>query len=618
MYGYCGKVLWVDLTNRAVRSELLEAGILRQYVGGAGLGARLLYSYAPKRIAPLSPDNPLIFVSSPLSGTRLATSSKFAVACKSPLTGFIGDSLSSGSLAKELKKMPFDALVLTGRAEALTYLVIQDTKVEFRGAAHLTGLPASDVERRIKSEVEVSELQVAAVGLAGESKVRYACITNEGRQAGRTGAGAVMGSKNLKAIAFKGTSSCSIAHPRELEVVASKLQEASEGPATAKYRGQGTIANLSTLNKLSALPSYNFRRSTFEGVDRISAERLQHEHRGSSGDGGGASRDWEKLFITKGKGGSRVKSRVEYESLFALGPLCGVDDPDVIIRATALCDELGIDTISTGGTIAWAMESFEQGLISKSDTDGLELRFGNGQALLSVIEKIGRRDGLGDLLAEGSRLASAAVGGGSEAWAMHVKGLEMPGWDPRVLKTLALGLAVNARGACHNRSSAYDVDIAHIGEGASIELEHGKLAAASEDFAAVLDSLILSKFLRRCFSDFYPEVAHAYELITGWDMSSGELQQVGERANNLRKAFNLREGWSRADDVLPPRIIADTEVDTKATSGGIPRDELQTMIDDYYKARGWTSEGLIPRKKLEELGLLELVEADSTVAPTAE
>lgn len=610
MYGYQGRVLSIDLTGRTVRSEPLDYALLRDYVGGVGLGVRLLYARSPKGVNPLSPDNPIIFASSPLAGTSIAASSKFAVACKSPLTGFIGDSLSSGSLAEELKRMPFDALIVTGRAEALTYLVVLDDEVQFCNAKHLTGLSAFEVEHRIKDELGAPEVRVAAIGPAGETGVRYACITNEGRQAGRTGIGAVMGSKNLKAIAFMGTQSCPVAHPNELEVIAAKLREAMKGVATAKYRGPGTVGNLTKLNELAALPSYNFRRSSFEGADRLSAESLQREHGVGPGNGGGPSRDWEHLFGTTGKEGHRVTSRVEYESLFALGPLCGIDDPSVVIRAAALCDGLGIDTISTGGTIAWAMESFEKGLLDASDTDGLELRFGNGKALLSTIEKIGRREGIGDLLAEGSRRAATNIGGGSEAWAMQVKGLEMPGYDPRTLKTLALGLAVNARGACHNRSSAYDSDMALLEGAKGSEPDRGKTAAASEDFAAVLDSLILSKFLRRCFTDFYAEAAHICQLVTGWDTSAEELRRVGERINVLRKAFNLREGWSVADDTLPPRIF---EVDAPGRS--LSRDALQAMIGDYYRARGWTSDGLIPSEKLKDLGLLDLVEADNALAP---
>ena len=610
MYGYYGKLLWIDLTNHKVSTEQVDPKTLRQYIGGVGLGARLLYDFAPQGVDPLSEDNPLIFVSSPFAGVVPEFSTKFAVSCKSPLTGFIGDSLSSGSLSTELKNTHFDALVLTGKANFLTYLVIRDVGVQFQNAERLKGLSAREVERNLKSEIGDPNLCVAAIGPAGEKLVRYACITNEGRQAGRTGAGAVMGSKNLKAIALKGTGSCPIAHSEELGGAIAIIEEARQGEGTAKYRDEGTVANLTAIDRLSALPSYNFRESTFEGAVNISADRLHRAHY-TPNQNTSSTHEWEKVFATSGKNGERVKSRVEYESLFALGSLCGIDDPNAIIRAVAKCDELGIDTISTGGTIAWAMESFEKGALSTSDTDGVELRFGNAEALLSTIELIGRREGVGDLLADGSKRAAQLVEHGSESWAMQVKGLEMPGYHPKTLKALALGLAVSTRGACHNRSSAYDFDIAHIKEGADEKLEYGRLVADSEDFSALLDSLILSKFLRRSFTDFYGEVARIYGLITGWDTSPEELQQVGERINNARKLFNIREGWRREDDTLPDRILGEVNTSGESKDGSLSRDQLQSMITSYYQARGWTPEGLIPEDKLERLDLARYSEIPS-------
>lgn len=602
MYGYHARALYVDLTAQTARLTPLDQGLLRHFLGGVGLGVGLLYDTAPQGVDPFSADNPLIFTSGPLCGTSVAASSKFAVACKSPLTGFIGDSLSSGPAAEELTRMPFDALTITGVAKSPVYLEVRDGEVGFHSAEHLLGLSAGETSQRIKDAVDDRDVSTIAIGAAGEALVRFACITSGSRQAGRTGAGAVMGSKNLKAIALKGSKLRVVARPDELEVVANRIREISQGLPTAKYRGPGTVANLSILNQLLALPSYNFQRSSFEGEASISGHSLQ-KRLISGGDADGSSRDWEHVFGTKSNDGPKVRNRVEYESLFALGPLCGIDDPDTIIRATALCDRLGMDTISTGGTVAWAMESFERGLITTSDTDGIELRFGNGEALLSIIERIGKREGIGELLAEGSKRASEEVGSGSEAWAMNVKGLEMPGYDPRPLKTLALGVAVSPRGACHNRSSAYDYD---LNNGDDSIPDRGTLAAQGEDFAAVLDSLVLSKFLRNCFTDFYSEAAHIYELVTGWETSGDQLRRVGERINNLRKAFNMREGWTKADDTLPPRIF-----DTSDNTKGLTRAELDAMIDDYYRARGWTAEGRIPNEKLDQLDLLDLVSADA-------
>ena len=613
MYGYHGSALYVDLTCQQARIDPLDPGLLRRLLGGVGLGIGLLLTHSPRQSDPYSADSPIIFTSGPLCGTSVAASSKFAVACKSPLTGFIGDSLSSGPAAQELTRMPFDALVITGKSGSPVYLEINNEDVSFHSAEGLVGLPAGAASQRVKDSLGQPDAGVISIGPAGEALVRFACITSGGRQAGRTGAGAVMGFKNLKAIALKGTESTTVAHPSKLAKVAERIVDLSRGLPTAKYRGPGTVANLSILNEVMALPSYNFQRSSFEREASISGHSLQ-KRLVDGGEGNGALRDWEHVFSARGKDGAKVKNRVEYESLFALGPLCGIDDPDAIIRATALCDTLGIDTISTGGTVAWAMESFERGLLSTSDTNGIELRFGNGEALLSVVELIGRREGIGELLAEGSKRAAEMMGEGSENWAMNVKGLEMPGYDPRSLKTLALGIAVSARGACHNRSSAYDYDLkdqSHStlhGRGHST-LDRGTLAAQGEDFSAVLDSLILSKFLRNCFTDFHSEAAHIYELVTGWETSGEQLRRVGERIHNLRKAFNLRQGWTRADDTLPPRIF-------EASQDGrqLARTELDAMVEDYYRARGWTADGRIPREKLRELDILDLLGADPVSA----
>ena len=313
----------------------------------------------------------------------------------------------------------------------------------------------------------------------------------------------------------------------------------------------------------------------------------------------------EKILVTRDRG-EQSKGRMEYESLFALGPLCGVSDPNTVIRAAALCDQLGMDTISAGATIAWAMECFEKGVLSPQDAGGLDLRFGDDETLLALLNDIGQRRGLGDLLAEGTRRAAAQVGQGSEAWAMHVKGLEMPGYEPRSLKTMALGLATTPRGACHNRSSAYEADFSNRVDRLTVDDQRGLLAAASEDFEAVLDSLIWCKFLRRAFDDFYAESAQVYTMITGWDLTADDLKQAGERINNLKKLFNLREGWTRTDDTLPPRVLEE-KLPTGVVAGvGLTRDELDYMIAGYYRARGWTNDGLIPQAKLSQLGLLEL------------
>jgi aldehyde:ferredoxin oxidoreductase len=602
MYGYHGKVLIVDLADGSHRWDNLPEEVLRQFIGGVGLGAYLLYQYCPLQVDPLSPENPLIFVGSPLVGTRLTTSSKFAVLTKSPLTGFIGDSLSSSFLAAELKQTGGDALIITGKAHRPTLLYIEDGQPRLLDAADLMGRSTSQTEQLVKQHLG-DKVRVACIGPAGEALVKYASIANDGgRQAGRCGPGAVMGSKNLKALALRGRQEVGLADPQATRRYRIDLSRRSLGAATEKYRELGTMANVSVFNRLGTLPTRNFQESTFEGAERVSGEILHQEQLAKNAHCANCTIGCEKILVTRDQS---AKGRMEYESLFALGPLCGIDDPDVVIRAASLCDELGMDTISSGATIAWAMECFQRGLLTAVDTGGLELRFGDTGAVLEALEAIGHRKGVGDLLADGSRYAAAQLGQGSHEWAMHVKGLELPGYEPRSLKTMALGLAVTPRGACHNRSSAYEADFSDRVDRLTVDENRGRIAAESEDFEAVLDSLIWCKFLRKAFRDFYEESAQVYTMITGWEMTPDGLKQAGERINNLKKLFNIREGWTRADDTLPPRVLQEKLPSGVVAGVGLTREELDYMIAGYYLARGWTEEGLIPESKLAELGLLE-------------
>lgn len=587
MYAYNGKILIIDLPSGESTFEPLTPEKQVSFIGGAGLGAWLLYRHCPPGVDPLSPESPLIFARGPFLGAGVPGSAKMAVACKSPLTGLVGDSLSSGPVAEELSRMPFDALVIKGRVSGPAVLHIEGEFVRVVDAGELAGLSAREAAAKISSTPGLSETHAAAIGPAGEALVRFACISNGGRQAGRTGAGAVMGSKNLKAIALKGDATLPPPDP-DLAELNARLGEAMRSKSTAKYRGPGTVGNLAKLNAAGALPAYNFRQYTFDGAANLSVASLE-KRRGMSS--GGVSREWEHVYSARG---SRGRTRLEYESLFAFGPMCGISDPDTVILAAGLCDDLGVDTISTGGALAWAMESYERGILTTADTGGLDLRFGNGDALLEVIEQIARKEGIGELLSAGSRGASARLGSGSEEWAMHVKGLEMPGYHPGNLRHLALALAVSPRGACHNRASAYDFDLSDEDALHAAAPQIGQAVAAAEDFAAVLDSLVLSKFVRRALDDFFPEAAQVYRLATGHDIGPEDLRASGERISLVRKAFNVREGWSRTDDTLPPRIFE---------GGVVSKAGLDEMIGAYYGARGWSGEGLPGPGSLPGLGM---------------
>ena len=597
MHGFHGRLLHIDLSDGHSSWRDLEESRLRAFLGGIGLGTSLLYDFAPAGVEPLSGANPLIFASAPLVGTGLTTTAKYAVVTKSPLTGFIADSLSSSFFALELKRVGLDAVVITGRAPSPVYLLVNNGKVEVRSGEHLWGKSAGESEALIRSELEDPEVRVAAIGQGGENRVRFATISNEGRHAGRGGVGAVMGSKNLKAIALRGEGGVSVADPRGVAAIAASLRKRSVGPLTSKYREIGTVANLAVFNRLGSLPTRNFQQSTFDEAEALSGESLTENSFSRRYGCACCTIRCERLF----KSLSGNEQRLEYETLFALGPLCGIKDPDAVLQAARLCDLYGLDTISTGGTLAWAMECAERG--SLPEARELGLRFGQANALLEAIPMIAGRSGLGALLAEGSRQAAMRVGKDTIYWAMHVKGLELPGYEPRSLKTMALGLAVSPRGACHNRSGAYEADFSGEVDRLKGDAGRGALVKASEDFNAVLDSLIVCKFLRKCFNDFYAESAELLSKVTGWPCSAVELRRTGERINTLKKLFNAREGWRPEDDWLPPRLLSEALPTGVAQGVGLTTAELREMIHGYYQAREWDENGSIPEGKLRELGL---------------
>ena len=595
MNGFHGCLLHVNLTTgQSCRVDIDEAR-LRAFLGGIGLGAALLYEYAPAGVDPFAPANPLIFASAPLVGTGLTTTAKYAVVTKSPLTGFIADSLSSSYFALELKRIGLDALVITGRAAAWSYVFIQNDRVTFYNAEQMRGESPLETEAAVRAELETPTARVAAIGQGGENLVRFATISNEGRHAGRGGVGAVMGSKNLKAIALCGDQVTAVADPPGVDRIAEALRKRSLSSVTDKYRQLGTVANLAVFNRLGTLPTRNFQQSTFDHADALSGETLTENNFSRRHGCAACTIRCERLF----KAINGQEQRLEYETLFALGPLCGIDNSDVVLQAARLCDLYGLDTISTGGTIAWAMECCERGFLPQAT----RLRFGQADEFLAVIPAIAERRGLGELLAQGSRRAALEVGRGSEYWAMHVKGLELPGYEPRSLKSMALGLAVSPRGACHNRSGAYEADFTGAVDRFQKDPRRGALVSASEDFAAVLDSLIVCKFLRHCFNDFYAEAAELLSKVTGWDYSDAELMRTGERIHTIKKLFNIREGWQPKDDWLPERLLNETLPTGVGAGIGLSPDELRQMIQSYYIARGWDENGSVPEGKLAELGL---------------
>jgi aldehyde:ferredoxin oxidoreductase len=592
--GYHGRLLRVDLASGRGESVVLPEAVRRAFLGGVGLGVRLLLDEAPPGVEPLAPEAPLVIALSPLVGSPLTTSAKFAVVAKSPLTGRLTDALASDRFAIELKRAGLDALVVHGAAAAWSVLVIDDGAVHLEPAEDLRGLSSLDAEARLRAR-HGDAWRFFGIGPAGEHLVRYATISGDGRHAGRGGLGAVLGAKRLKGILVRGTRPTPLADRERVLELAKDLSRRSLGEGTAKYRTLGTIANVLVLNRLGALPTRNFREGAFEGAEAVSGEAFHAAPAPKVRKHCAACTIGCEHVFTKRDGAS---VRLEYEGIFALGSLCGIDDRETILSGAALCDDLGLDVISAGGTIAFAMECRERGLLPDAPP------FGDREGLLDLLARIGRRtDPLGDLLAEGSREAARRIGHGAERFACHVKGLELPGYEPRALQAMALGLAVGARGADHNRSGAYEVDLGPGSDRLQAATTKAPLAARTEDRAALLDSLIVCKFLRGAFDDLEAEAADMLAAVTGWDVTAAELGTTAARIITAKRLFNLREGLLRSEDTLPPRFLEEPLAAGSVAGTRLTRDDLDDMVEAYYAVRGWTSDGQVPRELAHALGL---------------
>ncbi len=598
LHGYHGRYLRIDLTNQSTQAITIPPRILRRYLGGVGLGTWLLLRESHPQQDPLGPSAPLIFAFSPLVGSPLTTSAKFAVVAKSPLTNRINDSLSSSYFAIAGKKTGYDAIVLVGRAEQSTTVLIDSDGVQFQAVPELRHQSLPRTQENLTKRFG-SGWRFAAIGPAGERLVRYATISNEGRHAGRGGLGAVMGSKLLKAIGVSGDRLTSWANSDELIRISRDLSRRSLGPATAKYRELGTVGNLLTFNRLGTLPTRNFQSGAFAESERLAPETINATRRKTQASCAACTIGCEHIYRTASDDEADASVRMEYENLFALGPLCGMSDPDVVLQASRLCDEYGLDTISTGGTIAFAMECAERGLWEHAD-----LRFGHGEALLNAIHEIGQQTGIGELLGLGTRAMAEQIGPRAAEFAPHVKGLEIPGYEPRALQTMALGFAVGTRGADHNRSGAYQVDFSTQVDRLNIGPEAVQPAIHTEDEAAVLDSLILCKFLRGVFDDRFAELVDLLTPITGWDVTADELSQIARRIIHAKKLYNIRQGWTPDEDTLPPRFLTEKLSDGASAGASLSKEQLVALIKLYNRSRGWSDDGWLTAS------LEEAIEAD--------
>jgi aldehyde:ferredoxin oxidoreductase len=610
MFAYAGKILRVNLTTGKISTEPLSEKMAKDYIGGIGLGIKLLMDNSKPGTDPFDPDNPLIYLTGPLSGTLGPTGgNSYAVVSKSPATGGVGNAESHGFFGPDLKRAGYDAVIITGKAPNLSYLWIDDDKVEIRNAEHLQYKTVNETDHMLREELGDFYIRVSAIGEAGERLCRFAAIINdEFRAIGRAGMGGVMGSKNLKAVAVRGTHDVNVADFDGFREFIKMIYERMKGPATKKYKTLGTPQNVLVLNSLNALATRNFSNSQFEGADKVSGEWLNEHYVKKIVGCATCGMRCDHIAVVPEGPYQGSTSRLEFECLWSMGPLCGIDRLDAIIEAMRIVNEYGMDGISIGVVVAFAMDCYENGVITKEQTDGIDLRFGNAEALIQIIHKIGKREGwLGNALAEGVEKAAEIIGGDAYKYACHIKGLELPGYDLRTLKTAALGFSVSFRGACHLRNGAYSPDVKGKVNRFKIEPGRGKMIVPDGHVYNVIDSLIVCKFSRGTYYDGLKDLANYYTLATGIPMTAEELDKDGERIENLARLFNIREGrGTREYDTLPWKI-KNVPVPEEGPAKGVcvSNEELQIGLDDYYTARGWNSDGVPTVEKLEELGLGE-------------
>jgi len=611
LYGYAGRVLHIDLTTGKTNVEPLNEEYAKKYIGGIGLGMRLWLDHSKPGVDPFSPENPLILTAGPTAGTVWPTGGNgHAFVSKSPQSFGVGESKSHGSFGTELKRAGYDAVIFKGKAEKPVYVWIDDDSVQLLDASHLIGKSPAETEDIIKKELGDYYIRVAAIGPAGEKLVRIACIINEKtRAAGRTGMGAVMGSKNLKAIAVRGTHDVTIAKPDEFLEFVKEFHERMKGPATQKYRTLGTPENVLVHNALHCMPTRNYNSASFEGAEKVSGEALNERFVAKIIGCSSCAMRCEHICVVPEGPYKGTMTRMEYEPLWALGPYCGVDRLDAVIKAMDLCNYYGIDAISAGVIVGFAMDCYENGILTDKDFDGVDARFGNHEALVKLIEKIGKREGIGDVLAEGAKVAGEKIGKGAEKLAQHIKGVEVTGYDLRCLKTAALGFAVSFRGADHNRHGAYAFDVKGKVNRLKAEKGRGKMVKDMEDMYTLIDSFIVCKFSRGTYYKELEDMTKLYSLITGFETTPQEMKQSGERINNVARLFNIREGLGRKDDALPYKVMHQPITDEGPSKGAyVTQEELDLLLDDYYEARGWTRDGVPTKEKLRELGMDDLID----------
>jgi len=608
MKGYTGKILKIDLTTGKSSTRTFDESHVRKYLGGQGFAVELVYHGVPKGTDAFDAKNVLAMAGGAFDGFPIGTGGKVAWAAKSPATNTLAESIMGGSIGPELKHAGYDALEVVGKADAPSYIFIEDERVEVNDASDLWGKDTREVPEMLKKR-HGWDVKVACIGVAGEKLSKIACIDCDDRQAGRAGLGAVMGSKNLKAIVIRGTNDLTVHDPKKLLALALQYQKIYEAAGSwvedTKY---GTGEFLGWINKdRGVFPTRNWQESVFNEREKIDpyywATRYVTKNKACFA----CTKPCGKLFeVKEGKFKGVAIDGIEYETLYSLGGTCGNSDVESVARANELCDLLGMDTISAGVTVGFAMELFQRGIVTEEEA-GVNLAWSNASdAVPQMIELMGNRKGFGDILADGVKVAAQKIRKGSERYAIHTKGMEPPAYDVRGMKGHGLSFMTSTRGACHLRAGFYAPEL--VGKFWKWEgidrfsaVGKGPMVATMENFMCVYDSVGLCKFSRGFY--LIAKLPEVLEAITGLKFTEDELLKIGERIHNMKGNFNAREGVTRKDWLLPPRILEDPIPEGVAKGHKISVEEMNLMLDDYMKARNWTSDGVPTPEKLKELGI---------------
>ncbi|KXS43416.1 MAG: aldehyde:ferredoxin oxidoreductase [Candidatus Frackibacter sp. T328-2] len=599
MSGWMGQILRIDLDNEQVIVERLDRQLAKDYIGARGLGTKLFYDEVDPKVEPLAPENKLIFATGPLTGTAAVSGSRYNVVTKSPLTGTIAASNSGGYFPSELKYAGYDAIVFEGKAEKPVYIVIDDDQVEIKSADNLWGKTTLETDNYLRSEYS-DKFKIATIGPAGENLVKFACIMNDReRAAGRSGVGAVMGSKNLKAVMVRGTQGVQVANKDKFKQVLKKsLDKIKESGVTNEgLPALGTAVLVNIVNEHGNLPTRNFQEGIFKEAEQISGESLADELLVKNKACAGCPIGCGRVSLVPDGEYEGFGEGPEYETIWAFGADCDIDNLEAIAKANFICNELGLDTITMGTTIACAMEMYEDGVLTAEETE-LSLEFGNAQAMVEAVELTGKREGIDDLLAEGSyRLAERY---GKPEYSMSTKKQEYPAYDPRGSQGMGLEYATSNRGGCHVRGYMTSPEILGVPESLDPFTVEGKAEWTKifQDLTGVVDASGICLFTT--FALDAEDIYKLLESVTGAGYTEEEMMQAGERIWNLERVFNAKAGIEPDEDKLAKRLVEKPMPEGPAEGKVV---DLETMLDEYYELRGWSSNGEVTEEKIAELGI---------------